>query len=153
MRLYLVQHAEACREEEDPKRPLTSKGRQDIEKVSGYVTRYIQVKTIFHSGKTRARQTAEILSKYINPTDGIKEIDGLEPSAEPSVWASRIKDIKDDIMIVGHLPHLCKLSALILCGDDKKKLIDFQMGGVVCLEKDQEGVWSIKWIVMPQVLV
>jgi phosphohistidine phosphatase len=34
--IYLVQHAEAKREDEDPSRPLSEKGLQDI-KVASYV--------------------------------------------------------------------------------------------------------------------
>ncbi len=38
MFLYLVRHAEAKREEEDPARPLSEKGLEDITKVASYVS-------------------------------------------------------------------------------------------------------------------
>jgi len=67
MNLYLVQHAEAKRKEEDPERPLSEKGRVDIRKVAVYIAGHINIKVsaIIHSGKTRARQTAEALAEYL----------------------------------------------------------------------------------------
>jgi phosphohistidine phosphatase len=59
MFLYLVQHAEAKREEEDPARDLTEKGRKDIESVAHRMKKLnVQVRQILHSGKTRAQSTA-----------------------------------------------------------------------------------------------
>ena len=53
MLLYLVQHAEAKREEEDAARDLTEKGRMDIESVAHHLKRLnVQVRQIFHSGKS-----------------------------------------------------------------------------------------------------
>ncbi len=36
MRLYLVQHGEAKREVEDPLRPLSESGREDIQRIAKY---------------------------------------------------------------------------------------------------------------------
>jgi phosphohistidine phosphatase len=55
-------------------------------------------------------------------------------------------------MLVGHLPHLSKLSACLLCGEDTRKILNFQMSGVVCLERDEEGNWSVQWMLIPQIL-
>ncbi|MEE9594620.1 MAG: phosphohistidine phosphatase SixA, partial [Candidatus Hydrothermarchaeales archaeon] len=106
--LYLVQHGEPKREEEDSDRPLSETGWSEIRKVAAFIaeTVNIPVSTIFHSGKTRARQTAEALAKYLNPTEGVKEADGLKPLDDPLIWADRLAETKEDIVLVGHLPHL-----------------------------------------------
>jgi phosphohistidine phosphatase len=39
MKLYLVQHGEAKREEEDPSRSLTENGRIEVERVAGFLMR------------------------------------------------------------------------------------------------------------------
>ncbi len=53
--LYLVQHGEARKEEEDPARGLTDKGLRDVRKVAAYVQNTgLRVNQVFHSGKTRA---------------------------------------------------------------------------------------------------
>ncbi len=153
MNLYLVQHAEPKRKEEDPQRPLSEKGKADIRKVADFVVKHmgIRVKSIMHSGKLRARQTAEILAEYLNPPEGIKEVEGLEPLADPSIWVNRLIETQEDTMLVGHLPHLMKLSSYLLCQDVNKKIVDFRMGGMVCLSRD-ESIWSVQWMVIPEIL-
>ena len=61
MRLFLVQHGEAKTEQEDPERPLTDRGASDVSRVARAATeaRIVTAERIVHSGKTRARQTAE----------------------------------------------------------------------------------------------
>ena len=154
MILYLVQHAEAKQEQEDPERPLSEKGWADIRKVAAFVAEQtnIRVDSIMHSGKTRARQTAEVLAKSLNPPEGIREADGLQPLADPSTWADRLAEVEEDVMLVGHLPHLSKLSAHLLCQDEHQGIIDFQRGGIVCLGRDESGIWSVRWMVIPQIL-
>jgi len=154
MNLYLVQHAEARSEQEDPERSLTEKGWNDIRKVSSFIAKQtgIQVNRILHSGKTRARQTAEALAEQLKPVQGIRIADGLDPLANPLTWAKRLDDMDEDIMLVGHLPHLSKLAALLLCGNENKEIVKFQNAGVVCLGKDEYCAWSVQWIVIPKIL-
>ncbi|MCK7508661.1 MAG: histidine phosphatase family protein [Desulfobacterales bacterium] len=80
MDLYLVQHAEAKKEDEDPARPLSDKGVADITGVAQAALPLLHaIDTVFHSGKLRARQTAEILARHVEPAGGIRETDGLAP--------------------------------------------------------------------------
>jgi phosphohistidine phosphatase len=156
MFLYLIQHAEARKEEEDPSRPLSDKGAQDAEKAAVYLSRLgIVVKDILHSGKLRAKQTTEIMARSITPASfrTLSETDGLAPLDDPGIWDDRLKYMTDDIMLVGHLPHLGRLSSLLLCGAREKTVISFKMGCVVCLERDEKGIWSVRWMVTPDILL
>ena len=151
MRLYLVQHGEAKREEEDPARPLTDRGREEVERVSSYAAKIgVRVERILHSGKLRARQTAEIMAKHLKPPKGVERADGLEPLADPKVWAERLRGVEGDLMLVGHLPHLSRLTSLLLTGREDVEPVAFRMGGIVCLERDEEGKWRMQWIVRPE---
>jgi len=153
MLLYLIQHAEAKREEEDPQRGLTDKGHQDIKKVANYVAKLdIKISEIFHSGKTRALQTAEVLAQCLKSEKGITQTDGLAPLDDPQIWFERVSEIKEDIMLVGHLPHLGKLASLLLSGDKDKNIINFKMGGIVCLKRLEDGNWSVEWMIIPEVV-
>ena len=77
MFLYLVQHAEAKSEEDDPARDLSEKGSIDIENVAHHLKRLmVQVGQVVHSGKTRARSTAEVLARHIKPAAGVSEAPG-----------------------------------------------------------------------------
>jgi phosphohistidine phosphatase len=155
MFLYLIQHGEARREEEDPSRPLSDKGVQDTEKAAVYLSRLgIVIKDILHSGKLRAKQTAEIIARSLTPVGfrNLAETDRLAPLDDPGIWEDRLRYMADDIMLVGHLPHLGRLSSLLLCGDREKTVISFKMGCVVCIERDGKGIWSVRWMVTPDIL-
>jgi phosphohistidine phosphatase len=154
MFLYLVQHGEAKREEEDPSRPLSDKGVEDVKGVASNVSRLnLEVKEVFHSGKARAKQTAELLTGNMRIAKGVSQTDGLAPLDDPGVWAERLKGKRESLMLVGHLPHLGKLSSLLLIGDKEKNIIAFKMGGIVCLKRDEVGMWSLQWMITPESLV
>jgi phosphohistidine phosphatase len=153
MLLYLVQHGEAKREEEDPARPLSAKGIEDVKKAASCISRLnIEVEEVLHSGKVRAKQTAELLSSNLRIAKGVSQTDGLAPLDAPGLWAERLKHKKNSLMLVGHLPHLGKLSSLLLSGDKEKNIIAFRMGGIVCLKRDDAGMWSLQWIITPEIL-
>ncbi len=154
MRLYLVQHAEAKRKEEDPSRPLSEKGEQDIRRVAKYAEKHlrIQVEQIVYSGKLRAKQTAEVLAERLNPVKGVTVAEGLEPLADPRVWESQLAETIEDIMIVGHLPHLSKLTSHLLTGDETKEVVTFRMAGITYLERDESGRWTVRWMITPEII-
>jgi len=150
MVLYLVQHAEAQREEEDPARDLTERGRRDIQKVAGFLGKSrLAVSQIFHSGKTRALSTANLLAITLNPSKGISETTGLAPLDSPEIWAGRTEKMDEDIMLVGHLPHLGKLAARLVTGDEQKNVINFKMAGAVCLRRNENKEWAVDWMIIP----
>jgi phosphohistidine phosphatase len=154
MFLYLVQHADAKKEEVDPARPLSEKGMQDIGKTALYASKLnIKVHKIFHSSKLRAKQTAEILSEFLKPVKGATEVDGLSPMDDPGTWVDRLKTLSDDIILVGHLPHLSKLVSLLICGNSNINVVSFKMAGIVCLRRDDAGAWSLQWMITPETLI
>lgn len=154
MILYLVRHAEAKSEDEDPLRSLSENGLQDIKKVASYVSRLnIRVDQIFHSGKLRAGQTAEVLAERLRPSKGISEADNLDPLDDPIIWAEHVKSITDDIILVGHLPHLGKLVSLLLCGDAERNFVTFKTAGMVCLKREDNGSWSLQWMLSPKLIL
>jgi phosphohistidine phosphatase SixA len=52
-----------------------------------------------------------------------------------------------DVMLVGHLPHLARLGALLLTGDMAKNVINFKMAGLVCLGRRADGSWALEWMI------
>jgi len=151
--LFLVQHAEAKPKEEDPERRITEKGRKETEKVAKFFKEHIGigVSKIIHSTKTRARQTAEILAHYIKPKDVIEE-EGLEPLADPLIWVNKLRDIRENVMIVGHLPHLSKLLSILIVKDPEAEIVKFRYSSIVCLEQGEDEKWRILWIIRPDII-
>jgi phosphohistidine phosphatase len=154
MNLYLLQHAQARSKEEDPERSLSDAGRRELEKTIAFLDRYrpVTVARIFHSGKTRARQTAEALREGLHPPAGISEAEGLNPTDDVSRWAFRLKGETENIMLVGHLPHLSRLAALLIGGQTAGEVVAFRNAGVVCLNRRETGDWSLSWAVFPDML-
>jgi phosphohistidine phosphatase len=154
MNVYLVRHGYAKPPEEDPERSLTEQGRQDTQKVSIFMAMQARVKVdrILHSGRARAQQTAEILGQYLKPPEGVEAADGLDLLAEPSVWAERLADMSQDICLVGHLPHLSRLAALLLCGSEGHEVVKLERSGVICLSRSSAGGWAVRWMIIPQIL-
>jgi len=153
MFLYLVQHGEAKKEEDDPQRGLTDKGSRAVARTAIYAQEHgLTVSCIHHSGKTRALQTAQILADYLKPGKGPSRTDGLAPMDDPEVWAGRIAGMNENLMLVGHLPHMAKLAGLLLCGDKEKTPIDFKMGGIVCLQRFDDSRWALEWMLVPDMI-
>jgi phosphohistidine phosphatase len=151
--LYLVQHGEAKREEEDPARGLTESGKDDVSHVAAALRKMnVPVRRILHSGKTRAMQTAQILEDNLKKKQGVAETDSLAPMDDPLIWVKRIDGIDEDIMLVGHLPYMAKLTGVLLCGDKEKACIDFKMGGVVCCKRIDDRCWTVERMIVPEML-
>ncbi|HWR83938.1 MAG TPA: phosphohistidine phosphatase SixA [Candidatus Deferrimicrobium sp.] len=154
MNLYLVRHAEAKPQEVDAQRPLSDKGRADIEKVGAFLSAHTTAKVdrILHSGKTRAQQTAEVLARHLRAEQKVSATDDLGPNADPSIWVKRLDRETSDLMVVGHLPYMDRLCATLVTGDDATSVVAFQMGAVVCLTRDDSGRWVVSWMVTPAML-
>jgi len=153
MKLYLVQHGEAVSEEVDVQRPLSSKGRLDVRKVGEFLRRArLKVQLIWHSGKMRARQTAEILGEALSVEDNVIMKEGLAPLDPIEEVEKELRAREEDLMIVGHLPFLGKLVSRLLISSDSPNLVTFQQGAIVCLERLETQSWSLKWMVTPELL-
>jgi phosphohistidine phosphatase len=153
MRLYLVHHAQAKREDEDPARPLTEQGWQDARRVARYGSELagVQVRRIFHSGKLRAQQTASIWEDHLHDAQ-IAPADGLDPQADPKIWIERLAAETSDLMLVGHFPHLAGLATQLLCEHDGEVLAPFN-GGITCLARNASGHWSLCWMLTPEIII
>jgi len=154
MNLYLVQHAKAKGDEEDPQRSLSNEGTAELRRVVSFVTEQgcLSVSKILHSGKLRAEQTAQAFAERLKPSAGLDAADGLKPKDDPSIWAERLCTVEDDTMLVGHLPHLGRLASLLLTGDASRTTVSFRNAGVVALVRDTGGAWTVSWVVTPQIL-
>ncbi len=152
MNLYLLQHGEAVDKATDPERPLTEKGRNDTVKVAAYTAKHagMSVLAVTHSGKLRARQTAELFAMEIEALQGVVPVKDLEPNADPAIWAERLGLMEDDVVLVGHLPHLARLVSLLTCGDPDKEVIQFYNSGLVCLKKKSPTEFVISWTILPE---
>jgi len=150
MALYLVQHGKSLPKDKDPERGLSKQGVAATKCIAYEAREHeLVISRIQHSDKKRAIQTAEIIAEALNPQYGIEQISGISPLDDVSVFANQINN-RDNIMIVGHLPFLEKLTSYLITGSIEKLVLKFQNGGIVCLDQDY-GAWFIKWTLMPKI--
>ncbi len=154
MNIYLMQHGKPVSKQENPEKPLSAQGRADMERMGAFLKRSgVIVDGIFHSGKTRARQTAEIISAMLLPGKEPEEKKGLAPLDDAKLIFNEILQLQGDFMIVGHLPHLAKLTSLLITGSESNSVVSFQQGGVVCCKPDEETKeWHIAWMLVPEII-
>jgi phosphohistidine phosphatase len=137
--LYLLHHAEAVDALVDPQRPLTPAGAAHAEQLAVQARdRGVKPDVIWHSGKLRARQTAEPFWRLCNPLAVFSAIRNLQP-ADPPEW---IRDVveRDEraILLVGHMPHMARLLEVLTGGD----ALLFPLHGFVAVEAGKE-LWRI----------
>lgn len=153
MKLYLMQHGDAVSKELDPERPLSEAGRKDVERIGSFLSKTsFQPKRIFHSGKTRALQTAKIVANRAVPTVVMEALSGIGPKDAVEPIAKKARDWSDDVLLVGHLPFMARLVSLLV----KSKADDavaYQPGSIVCVERDEDGDWRVAWMIRPELLV
>jgi phosphohistidine phosphatase len=152
MALYLARHGKNLPKEVDSEKGLSEQGIKEVAGIAASAgDSGIAVSIIRHSGKKRARQTAEILFAALKPAGGIHETGGIAPLDDVAGFGASADPAKNE-MIVGHLPFMEKLVAYLITGDSEKSVIDFQPGGIVCLDKDSDDWgWVIKWALMPTI--
>ena len=152
MALYLVQHGKSLSKDIDPDQGLSEDGTAETQRIAQVARDYqVNVSNIKHSGKKRARQTAEILAAALKPAGGVEEVSGLKPLDDVSAFAAAI-DAAADTMLVGHLPFMERMTSYLVAGSADKRIFKFQNSGIVCLEKDPDSdSWVIVWTLMPKI--
>jgi phosphohistidine phosphatase len=153
MPLYLVQHGKSLPKATDPGQPLSPEGEADVRRIAEVAKGYgVTVSRILHSGKTRARETAEIFAEFLAPEGGVSDAPGLNPLDDPAGYVEQA-DSADSVMLVGHLPFMEKLAAGLVTGNMDRPIFRFQNGGIVCLDvyPGTPRGWVIKWALMPEV--
>jgi phosphohistidine phosphatase len=152
MRIYLVQHGESKSEEEDPQRRLTDKGNGEVQNVADFLRPLkLAVDAIWHSDKARAQQTGKLFAEAVRARDRL-EREGLGPKDHVAATKEALEQTGGDVMIVGHLPFLGKLVALLVTGSEKNEIVEFRFGGVVCVERRDEKKWKVAWMITPPLL-
>ncbi len=153
MKVYLIRHGQAVSSHVDLQRPLSDQGRADVRRIASFIEPLeISVEHIWHSGKPRATQTAEILSGVVTAAKGCSSRADLGPNANASAIADEIEAYDADLMIVSHLPFLWNLTSLLASGRDTADVVAFSAGTIVCLERRDRGAWQISWMVTPELL-
>jgi len=158
MKLYLVRHgiAEDAVYEDDSLRPLTEKGRDKVKRIAQTLKKLgIEPDLIVSSPFVRASQTASIFAKVLKYKEEILYSDTLVPMGEPEKMIGEINEKYNvnDLMLVGHEPHLSTLAGFLLNGGPEFSM-NLKKGGICCLSvedlhDDRRAV--LEWLVTPRI--
>ena len=149
MALYFVQHGEAVAKTINPDRPLSQQGIENVQRIATSLGKNgLIINTIYHSGKSRAMQSAQIFAKHTG-TGTVTATSGMAPNDDVAAFAV-MSDLHqlDNTMFVGHLPFMEKLVSLLTTGNEQADIVNFENGGVVCLERSQNS-FHMAWFIKP----
>lgn len=147
LRVHLVHHGDAVGPDVDPQRPLSAAGRASAERVAAEAARRgARPEAVWHSGKLRSRQTAEIFWRACNALAEFSAARDLQPTDPPGMMRDRLRHEPRDIMLVGHYPHLPALLELLV-----GTAVSFPAHGIVTLRTDDEGEsFTEEWRIEPK---
>jgi phosphohistidine phosphatase len=125
MNLYLLRHGIA--EElgtdgltKDSERPLTDKGEDKLWKITeGMKALELTFDAILCSPYVRARQTAEIIAEALHARKKIEFSETLTPGGGSKTLIellNRLNPEPQDVLLVGHEPHLSDFISLLVSG-------------------------------------
>ena len=152
MALYVVQHGKCLPKTEDPEKGLSADGKNETVRIAAVAKGYaVKVSRIVHSGKKRARETAELFADALSPSEGIEVRSGMNPLDDVSVFAQHLP-LDQDMMLVGHLPFMERLVGFLVCGNADQTVFKLQNSGIVCLDRvPHVDNPVIRWALMPSI--
>jgi phosphohistidine phosphatase len=143
--LYLLHHAAAVEADVDPQRPLSPEGRAHAVRLAAAAAeRGVRPDAIWHSGKLRARQTADGIRSACNPLAEFSAIRGLQPTDPPEWIRDRLVGDEREVLLAGHFPSLPRILHLLVTGAADGGAGEFPLHGLVALER-HENLWMVKW--------
>jgi len=151
MRLYIVQHGDSVAKEIDPNRPLSDQGQADIQRLEEWLSSHnVRIAQILHSGKTRAKETAEILRPLLKSHSQIYEGQGLAPNDSPEAFLHQLRDRTKDTLVAGHMPFVARTVSQALTGAPDRQLVEFVPGSVAGIERIDGASWRLFMFARPE---
>jgi phosphohistidine phosphatase len=147
--IYLMRHADAVSDEEDPLRPLSRKGRDQVARVCAVLrkTPGFEPAEIWHSALVRSRETAELLARGLSLKAPIMLVSGISPEDDPTAIAAVLDAAEIDVAVVGHEPFLGVLASMMVHGPNRSGVFyPFPKASVLGLSRDGKR-WQSEWLV------
>jgi phosphohistidine phosphatase len=144
MHAYLVHHAEAVPAHLESQRPLSSRGLAQAAALAELArTRAVAPVLIWHSGKLRARQTAEAFLRTCSPFARFTMVRGLAPDDPPEWIRDALEGEEQDVLVAGHMPNIHRLSVLLGASDG------CPLNGMVAMERTGPRRYVEAWRLSP----
>ncbi|MGA0393769.1 MAG: SixA phosphatase family protein [Rhodospirillales bacterium] len=156
MRLYLITHHQAVPREdvEDmSKRPLSDKGRQDAKNLAKFLKANGEnVDRVLHVETSWTRENAELLASELGGVKAEATAYPLQADDDIAPFIDEVKGCSDNVALTGPSNICFKSIAQLLTGRQEPYITDLANGVCACLERGDDGSWSMQWMNRPEQL-
>ena len=147
--IYIVRHGKAVSGSKNPQRPLSKEGKEETKVIASLLKKsQISPDTVWHSGKLRAEETAEIFKDILCVKENCMKREGLQPNDYVEPIKKDIIDLNKNIMIISHIPFVERMAGLLL-GAGSFPLV-FEPSSVACFQTEDKKSWRLKWLINPR---
>jgi phosphohistidine phosphatase len=164
MNIYVLRHGLAAKgpalgPKADPMRPLTPKGRKKMDKIAEAMQEMeLSFDMILSSPCLRARQTAEIVAAAFQACKRLEFARELAPEAGPEALLARLSRqhlLPENLLLVGHEPHLSGFISLLLTGAPRLQ-VQLKKGGLckLAIPSFKGGRRAaLEWLLTPKMML
>jgi len=146
MKVYLVHHTDALSAEQDPQRHISPKGQKQADRIGDRLRAMgVAPVRILHSDKQWTIDTAERIAAKLGLSDRTAKAAYAINTDDPvAPFMAEIAAAKGDLMMCGHVDYLLRSASKLVCGDEKRKVVEFKPGNgtIACIE-GQGNDWVI----------
>lgn len=153
MKIYCMRHGQVSDVAGEHGPALSDLGVQEITTMAHFLkTQGVDFSHVLHSEKTRAAQTAGIITSVVNPELAMEPSELLTVAEDVITMAGDVEQWSDDTLLVGHLPMMQELVSMLCLRDPLRLSLSFIPGTIVCLERQQQQRWVISWLLSPTIV-
>lgn len=161
MKIYLLRHAEAKSAYPDSERSLTDAGRAAAKRLGLHCQSNADFAPaeLWCSPYVRAQQTARILlDNWGGAVPPMKTLSGLVPDVDPEPLLESLGASGQNVLVVGHNPHLSILASLLASGERYRSRFVMNTCTMIGFEwrpvpnYGQLGPAEVSWMVDAQLL-
>ena len=148
MKVWLVHHAHALTKEQDPQRHISPQGQAEADRLGNrFRALGVSPVKILHSDKQWTIDTAERIAARLG-LEGktAKAAYPIDTGSPVAPFLAEIEKAGGDIMMCGHVDYLLRTASALVCGDEKRKVVEFKPGNgtAVCLENEGKN-WFVTY--------
>ena len=145
--VFFLRHGEAGSGAADRQRPLTERGRRQIEAVvDQQKTTLNSISHIYSSDYSRAKNTALIVVEALEIDISIEIVPWLIPNTDLQLFIDKIGSLKDDVLLVGHNPLLTNAINSLAGYSPGREFLDTGMMAAIEYDVAAIGCGELLWI-------
>ncbi len=161
MNIFFLRHGEAGKRvavpSKDLDRSLTESGKTEIAKIARSIKRLdVELDKIVTSPLPRARETAEIVTKFQKKSGKVELWDELRPEGNRTELFQRLAKLRQDseLLIVGHEPYLSTAIGDLISGNSSARIV-LKKGGLARVDMTSfhpKPSGELRWLLSPKLL-